>query len=122
MRSKEQLQDDLRLALKAVRAAEEPILRYFRSEDVGLIHKGDGSPVTLADQAAEKVIRGVLQQGSPDIDILGEEEGSLDRGPIDTGGLEDTKDTCWCAGNSRWPCVRNADGAWHPKTRATSSI
>ena len=80
MRSKDQLQDDLRLALKAVRAAEEPILRYFRADDVGLIHKGDGSPVTLADQAAEKVIREVLQQGSPDIDILGEEEGSLDRG------------------------------------------
>lgn len=80
MRSKEQLRDDLRLGLAAVRAAEEPILKYFRSPDIGLIHKGDGSPVTLADKAAEAVIREVLRAGSPEFDILGEEEGSLDRG------------------------------------------
>jgi histidinol phosphatase-like enzyme (inositol monophosphatase family) len=80
VRSSDQLQDDLRLALAAVRAAEEPILKYFRSDDIGLVHKGDGSPVTLADKAAEAAIREVLLAGSPEIDILGEEEDSLDRG------------------------------------------
>jgi len=80
MRSEEQLRDDLQLGLAAVRAAEEPILKYFRSADVGLIHKGDGSPVTLADKAAERSIREILRAGSPELDILGEEEGSLDRG------------------------------------------
>jgi len=80
MLSSAELKENLGLALRAVRAAEEPILRYFRSTDIGLIHKGDGSPVTLADKAAEAAIRAVLRAGSPDIDILGEEEDSLDRG------------------------------------------
>ena len=80
MRSTDQLQDDLQLALSAVRVAEKPILKYFRSGDMGLVHKDDGSPVTLADKAAEAAMREVLRAGSPDIDILGEEEGSLDRG------------------------------------------
>lgn len=80
MRSLDQLREDLDLALTAVRAAEEPILRLFRSSAIGLEHKGDGSPVTLADKAAEAAIREVLTAGSPELDILGEEEGSLDRG------------------------------------------
>jgi histidinol-phosphatase len=80
MLSTDQLHEHLQLGLRAVAAAEEPILRYFRSQDVGLIHKSDGSPVTLADQAAEAAIRRVLRTGTPEVDILGEEEGSLDRG------------------------------------------
>jgi myo-inositol-1(or 4)-monophosphatase len=80
MRSDDQLRDDLAVALAAVRAAEQPILKYFRSADIGLVHKGDGSPVTLADKAAEAAIREVLQALTPDIDILGEEEDPLDRG------------------------------------------
>ena len=80
MLSTDQLREHLQLGLRAVAAAEEPILRYFRSQDIGLIHKGDGSPVTLADKAAEAAIRHVLRAGTPEFDILGEEEGSLDRG------------------------------------------
>ena len=83
MRSSDQLREDLALALTAVKAAEGPILRYFRSEDIGLVHKGDGSPVTLADKAAEAAIREVLEAGSPDCDILGEEEAGADDAQID---------------------------------------
>ncbi len=43
-------------------------------------HKGDGSPVTVADRAAERIIRTVLTERTPDVDLLGEEEGSFDRG------------------------------------------
>jgi 3'(2'), 5'-bisphosphate nucleotidase len=65
MLSTDQLREHLQLGLRAVAAAEEPILRYFRSQDIGLIHKGDGSPVTLADKAAEAAIRHVLRGERP---------------------------------------------------------
>ena len=75
---------DLRAALdvatEAALAASEPILRHFRTPNLSASHKGDGSPVTVADQQAERVIRQVLEARTPDFDILGEEEGFVDRG------------------------------------------
>lgn len=68
------------VALEAARAAEVPILQHFRTPNLSASHKGDGSPVTIADQKAERVIREVLEARTPDVDILGEEEGALDRG------------------------------------------
>jgi myo-inositol-1(or 4)-monophosphatase len=67
----------LQVALDAAFAAAVPIRKYFGSADFGLRAKQDGSPVTLADQEAEAVIRRHLQSataGGP-FDILGEEEG-----------------------------------------------
>ena len=53
-----------------------PIRRYFGGAEIGLEAKRDGSPVTLADREAERVIRAQLATapGMP-LDILGEEEG-----------------------------------------------
>jgi len=74
--TEEQLKRLLDAAVAAAHAAAEPIRRYFRSPDVGLQVKPDGSPVTLADREAEAVIRASLgaAPGAP-FDVLGEEEG-----------------------------------------------
>ena len=63
-----------RLAARAADAARAEILPRFRN--VGVEIKGDGSPVTEADRAAERAIRKVLQAGDPDAAILGEEFGA----------------------------------------------
>ena len=71
-----QLQSLLRTAIEAALAAAGPIRRYYRTDDLGLRAKADGSPVTLADREAETVIRERLAAAPGDpIDILGEEEG-----------------------------------------------
>jgi histidinol-phosphatase len=74
--TEEQLKQHLVAAVAAAHAAADPIRRYFRSADMGLRVKSDGSPVTLADREAESVIRASLAAapGAP-FDILGEEEG-----------------------------------------------
>jgi len=110
-----QLKRLLAAAIEAALAAAEPIKRYYQTTDLGLVTKGDGSPVTRADREAESVIRARLAAvpGEP-IDILGEEEGYSGSGtrwrwvvdPIDGTrsfvrgiplfgsmiGLEDTRD------------------------------
>jgi fructose-1,6-bisphosphatase/inositol monophosphatase family enzyme len=66
----------LALAAEAAEAAAVPIRRYYRATDIGLVSKADGSPVTLADCAAEAVIRARLAAApGAAFDILGEEEG-----------------------------------------------
>ena len=63
-----------KLAARAADAARAEILPRFRH--VGVEIKGDGSPVTEADRAAEQAIRRVLQEGDPGAAILGEEFGA----------------------------------------------
>lgn len=72
----EQLKALLATAVQAALAAAVPIRRYFGGTEMGLEAKRDGSPVTLADREAERVIRAQLAAapGTP-LDILGEEEG-----------------------------------------------
>ena len=71
-----ELKSLLEAAVHAAQAAAVPIKRYYRSTEMGLVAKSDGSPVTLADREAEAVIRARLAAapGGP-FDILGEEEG-----------------------------------------------
>jgi fructose-1,6-bisphosphatase/inositol monophosphatase family enzyme len=71
-----QLKPLLAAAVEAAQAAAGPIRRYYRSADVGLASKADGSPVTRADREAEAVVRERLAgvPGGP-FDVLGEEEG-----------------------------------------------
>jgi histidinol phosphatase-like enzyme (inositol monophosphatase family) len=59
--------------LAADRARAEILPRFRRVE---VEHKADGSPVTEADLAAERVIRETLHEAFPDFGILGEEYGS----------------------------------------------
>lgn len=49
------------------------IVMKARNEALGIAAKQDGSPVTLADQAAEKYIVGALQKLTPDIPVVAEE-------------------------------------------------
>lgn len=60
--------------------AGEITLEYFDEEvDSGLQTKGDGSPVTLADQKAEELIEAKLLEILPDVPIIGEESVSEGR-------------------------------------------
>lgn len=67
------LPDAARVAEAAADAARGEILPRFRN--VAVETKGDGSPVTEADLAAERAIRDVLREATPEIGILGEEYG-----------------------------------------------
>lgn len=64
----------LEFALEAVRKAGDSTLIHFRNR-VGWELKGDSSPVTVADQEAEQILRDALGQAFPDAAILGEEQG-----------------------------------------------
>ncbi len=58
-----------------VRAAGAITLEWFRHEALTVDRKGDGSPVTDADRAAERFLREEIENRWPDDSIIGEEEG-----------------------------------------------
>ncbi|NIP93592.1 MAG: inositol monophosphatase, partial [Akkermansiaceae bacterium] len=72
------LQHAAEIAAGAAEAARGEVLSRFRR--VGFETKADGSPVTEADRAAERVIRDRLERAFPDIPVLGEEFGGEARG------------------------------------------
>lgn len=57
-----------------VRAAGDLTMRWFRRDDLAIERKGDGTPVTAADKAAERFLREELGRRFPDDAIIGEEE------------------------------------------------
>jgi histidinol phosphatase-like enzyme (inositol monophosphatase family) len=61
-------------AVDLTRQAGELTLRWFRSIELSVDHKGDGTPVTAADKAAERFLREELEGRFPDDAIHGEEE------------------------------------------------
>ncbi|MGH2687061.1 MAG: inositol monophosphatase family protein, partial [Actinomycetota bacterium] len=65
-------------AVDLARRAGELTLRWFRSADLVIDRKTDGTPVTEADRAAERLIRAELAERWPGDAILGEEEGITD--------------------------------------------
>jgi inositol-phosphate phosphatase / L-galactose 1-phosphate phosphatase / histidinol-phosphatase len=70
------IDDQIALAHRLADAAGAAIRPYFRS-DFGLETKADASPVTLADRAAERAIRKILESERPEDGIIGEEFGSV---------------------------------------------
>ena len=66
------LDPDIALALRLADAAGAAIGPYFRP---GLIadRKGDATPVTLADRAAEEAMRAILKAERPQDTVIGEE-------------------------------------------------
>lgn len=58
--------------LPAVLAAGAETMRYFRS-GIEAETKSDGSPVTLADQAAEDILLAALDRAAPGIPVIAEE-------------------------------------------------
>jgi len=67
--------DRLKLAVDIARAAGAETLRWFRQQALAVERKGDGSPVTAADRAAETLLRERIAAAFPDDAILGEEFG-----------------------------------------------
>ncbi len=62
-------------AYLAARRAAEVLRLTFRSSELVVERKEDGTPVTRADVLAEQAIRGVLREKTPELGILGEEMG-----------------------------------------------
>jgi histidinol phosphatase-like enzyme (inositol monophosphatase family) len=69
------LNSDLEFAVDVVRQAGELTMTHFRAAELEIIRKADGSPVTLADQGAEDLMRRLISARFPDDGILGEEDG-----------------------------------------------
>lgn len=67
--------DLLDFAVEVVTAAGELTQRYFRSTDLEVVAKADGSPVTEADRQAEQLIRNAILTEFPNDAIMGEEFG-----------------------------------------------
>ncbi len=65
----------LDLAVAAAHAAGAETLRHFRQVGLAVERKGDGSPVTAADRAAETLLRERIAAAFPDDAIIGEEFG-----------------------------------------------
>ncbi len=70
------------MAVAMLREAGELTLRWFRATDLEVERKADGTPVTAADRAAERLLRERLADRFPGDGILGEEEEPL---PSTTG-------------------------------------
>jgi len=61
-------------AVALLREAGDLTLRWFRSSSLEIERKGDGTPVTEADKAAERFLREQITARFPDDSIVGEEE------------------------------------------------
>ena len=61
-------------AVELARAAGRETLRWFQSAHLEIDTKGDGSPVTEADRAAERLLRREISARYPADSIIGEEE------------------------------------------------
>ena len=67
------LKEALNVAIKAAKKAREEILRVY-ALDFEVIIKEDNSPVTIADQHADTIIREVIHSNYPTHAFLTEEE------------------------------------------------
>ena len=61
-------------AVALAREAGEHTLRWFGVDDLVVDRKGDGTPVTEADRATERLVRDRLGESHPNDAIIGEEE------------------------------------------------
>jgi histidinol phosphatase-like enzyme (inositol monophosphatase family) len=61
-------------AVAMARRAGELTLQYFRTSDLHIDRKGDGTPVTAADRGAERQLREEIAVAFPDDGVFGEEE------------------------------------------------
>ena len=68
-------QTTLDTAVALAQEAGRRTLRWFRSPDLEIEQKGDGTPVTAADKDAERFLREQLTVAFPGDGVLGEEEG-----------------------------------------------
>ena len=64
----------IRFAVDIAREAGELTLGWFRQSDLTVEGKSDGTPVTIADRSAERLLRDRIAAAFPDDGIVGEEE------------------------------------------------
>ena len=64
-------------AVAIARSAARSTLRWFSEDGLVVERKGDGTPVTAADRAAEAEVRAAVASGYPGDGVLGEEEAEL---------------------------------------------
>ncbi len=69
------IQQRLDWALEIARQAGDVTLEYFRQPTLEVERKGDDSPVTAADRAAERLLRDQIAERFPDDGVVGEEFG-----------------------------------------------
>ena len=69
------IEQDIALALRLADAAGDAIRPHFRT-GLGAERKSDASPVTIADRAAEEIMRRILKAEVPQDGVIGEEYGS----------------------------------------------
>ncbi|MGH8607837.1 MAG: inositol monophosphatase family protein [Gammaproteobacteria bacterium] len=63
--------------------ADRIAMQFFRSPELRVESKPDLSPVTQADKTIERMARALVREECPGLDILGEEQGGLQRsGPL----------------------------------------
>ena len=70
------MEQRLEVAISATRKAGSKTLDWFGDADLTITRKGDQSPVTAADLAAEDILKSELLAAFPDDSFLGEETGS----------------------------------------------
>jgi len=75
MTERRPIADLLPFAREIVAAAGEFTESHFRSTDLAVEAKGDGTPVTLADRGAEQLLREAISVEFPDDALIGEEYG-----------------------------------------------
>ncbi len=75
MNGSNEVQSRLQTACELARQAGEVTLRYFQKSDLEVQHKGDASPVTVADREAEQLLRERIAEAFPQDSIHGEEFG-----------------------------------------------
>ena len=70
--------DDLAFAIELAVEAGDSTLTWFQNTSLTVDHKGDGSPVTIADRDAESLVRARLADRFPDDAVVGEEHEDTD--------------------------------------------
>src|SRR5829696_1748662 len=70
-----EIAERLQIAVEIAREAGDGTLRYFRRSDLAVERKADQSPVTIADRAAEELLRQRIGDRFPQDGIIGEELG-----------------------------------------------
>lgn len=73
--TKNDLDKRLQLANRIAKSAGRLTLNYFQTDRFEVIRKDDNSPLTIADQEAEKLLRTQIADEFPDDAIVGEEFG-----------------------------------------------
>ncbi|PIZ63598.1 inositol-phosphate phosphatase [Candidatus Saccharibacteria bacterium CG_4_10_14_0_2_um_filter_52_9] len=68
----------LPVAINAVKAAQDVILKYYKDEQLEVATKEDQTPVTVADQQAEDIIKQTILAAFPDHTFFGEEGEKVD--------------------------------------------